>query len=197
MKKMAIVLAVAVAAFVSAQAQTTAQKLNANQAKISLADARSRIDKAIESPQVMRAIMKHLSAEDQKLFLAEVNKAIADLPASARFGRFFTANGSSAPIEIFTILGRYSRPALPSGYLGVEYIRSGTLQYGYIIDTGYVHLRQTRIECVADVEKTPPKYASGGNLGWAALFGSRLGLAWTPAGGYAFFALDDKATSIQ
>lgn len=94
MKRIAIVLAVAVAAFVSAQAQTTAQKLNANQAKISLADARSRIDKAIESPQVMRAIMKHLSAEDQKLFLAEVNKAIADLPASIeeRSAKFLSVN---------------------------------------------------------------------------------------------------------
>lgn len=94
MKRIAIVLAVAVAAFVSAQAQTTAQKLNANQAKISLADARSRIDKAIESPQVMRAIMKHLSAEDQKLFLAEVNKAIADLPASLeeRSAKFLSVN---------------------------------------------------------------------------------------------------------
>ena len=94
MKKMAIVLAVAVAALVSAQAQTTVQKLNANKAKISLADARSRIDKAIESPQVMRAIMKHLSAEDQKQFLADVNKAIADLPASLeeRSAKFLAVN---------------------------------------------------------------------------------------------------------
>ena len=94
MKRIAIVLTMAVAAIVSAQAQTTAQKLSANQAKISLADARSRIDKAIESPQVMRAIMKHLSAEDQKQFLADVNKAIADLPASIeeRSAKFLAVN---------------------------------------------------------------------------------------------------------
>ena len=96
MKKYLMAIAMVCAAglaFAEAPADTL-QRLNANKAKISLADARSRIDKAIESPQVMRAIMKHLSAEDQKLFLAEVNKAIADLPASLeeRSAKFLSVN---------------------------------------------------------------------------------------------------------
>ena len=60
----------------------TAAKLKANPALVSLADARSRIDKAIAKPAVMKALMQHLSAEDQKAFLAEVNAAIAAMPAS-------------------------------------------------------------------------------------------------------------------
>ena len=59
-----------------------AKKRAADKAKISLADARSRIDKAIESPDVMAEIVSCLSAEDQRQFLADVNKAIGDLPAS-------------------------------------------------------------------------------------------------------------------
>ena len=70
------------AAFAPAFAQTAAEKLAAKNVQLSLADARSRIDKAIESPKVMGEIMKRLSAEDQVKFLAEVNKAIGDLPSS-------------------------------------------------------------------------------------------------------------------
>lgn len=78
-----VLMALAAAMTFCAFTQTTEQKLAANKAKISLADARSRIDKAIANPStVMKAIMKHLTAEDQKQFLADVNKAIADMPAS-------------------------------------------------------------------------------------------------------------------
>ena len=63
-------------------AEGTTAKLKANRAQISLADAKGRIDKAIASPAVMKAIMQHLSAEDQKQFLADVNAAIATMPAS-------------------------------------------------------------------------------------------------------------------
>lgn len=52
-------------------------------AKISLADARGRIDKVIASADQMKATMKQLSAEDQKAFLADVNKAISEMPGSA------------------------------------------------------------------------------------------------------------------
>ena len=51
-------------------------------AKISLADARGQIDKVIASADQMKATMKKLSAEDQKAFLAEVNKAISEMPGS-------------------------------------------------------------------------------------------------------------------
>lgn len=63
-------------------ANDTAVRLKANKAQISLADAKGRIDKAIASPAVMKAIMRHLSAEDQKQFLADVNAAIATMPGS-------------------------------------------------------------------------------------------------------------------
>ena len=62
--------------------------------KISLADARSRIDKVVSSPELMKETMKQLSAEDQKTFLAEVNKAIGEMPGSAeeKAALFLSAN---------------------------------------------------------------------------------------------------------
>ena len=66
-----------------ARAQTAAEKLAADKTQISLADARGKIDKAIDSPAVMGELMKRLSAEDQVKFLADVNKAIGDMPASS------------------------------------------------------------------------------------------------------------------
>jgi len=87
-------MAVLLAGTFSVQAQSTEQKLAENQSQIALADARSRIDKAIESPTVMTAIMKHLSAEDQKQSLADVNKAISDMPASVeeKVAKFLNVN---------------------------------------------------------------------------------------------------------
>ncbi len=60
----------------------TAARLKANKTRISLADAKGRIDKAVASPAVMKAIMQHLSSDDQKAFLADVNAAIATMPGS-------------------------------------------------------------------------------------------------------------------
>ena len=51
--------------------------------KISLADARGQIDQVIQSPEKMNSVIKQLSGEDQKSFLADVNKAIGDMPGSA------------------------------------------------------------------------------------------------------------------
>ena len=69
-------------------------RLAANKAKISLADARGRIDKAISNPKVMSQIMKHLTAADQKQFVADVNAAIAAMPASPeeKTAAFLNAN---------------------------------------------------------------------------------------------------------
>lgn len=69
MKKLLMVLAVTLIGVTSANA-------------LSLADARSRIDKAIENKEEMASIMKQLSAADQKQFLAEVNAAIAKRPGT-------------------------------------------------------------------------------------------------------------------
>ena len=82
MKRLLMVALVAVAGFATVQAQSTAEKPAAGKAQLSLAEARGQIDKAIESPEKMKELMKQLSAEDQRRFLADVNKAINDLPAS-------------------------------------------------------------------------------------------------------------------
>lgn len=67
----------------TAWAQSAIDKLASNKTQITLVDARSRIDKAIDAPVVMGEIMKRLPAEDQLKFLADVNKAIDGMPASA------------------------------------------------------------------------------------------------------------------
>lgn len=82
MKKILVMMMVASVVMTVARAQSAAEKPAADKSQISLADARGKIDKAIESPAVMKEIMKQLSAEDQVKFLADVNKAIGDMPAS-------------------------------------------------------------------------------------------------------------------
>ena len=82
MKKILMVVLLAVASAATVSAQSAAKKLTADKTQLSLADARGKIDKAIESPAVMRELMKRLSAEDQRQFLADVNKAIGNMPAS-------------------------------------------------------------------------------------------------------------------
>lgn len=59
-----------------------------------LAEARGNIDKAISDPNVMGELTKGLSAEDQKQFLSDVNKAIGDMPASAeeKAAKYLNAN---------------------------------------------------------------------------------------------------------
>ncbi len=76
------------------QKSSTASRLQANKAQISLADAKSRMDKAIAKPAVMTALMQHLSAADQKTFLADVNAAIATMPGSdaERTSKFVAVN---------------------------------------------------------------------------------------------------------
>lgn len=54
----------------------------AEPAKLSLADASGKIDKAIEDPAVMEQIVSQLSPEDQVAFLAKVNAAIEAMPGS-------------------------------------------------------------------------------------------------------------------
>lgn len=74
--------------------QSAENQLDQSATKISLADARARIDNAIAKPSVMRGIMKHLTAADQKQFVADVNAAIASMPASSeeKTAAFLNAN---------------------------------------------------------------------------------------------------------
>ena len=94
MKKFLLAMMLVTVVVTVARAQTAAEKLAADKTQISLADARGKIDKAIESPAVMGELMKRLSDEDQVDFLADVNKAIGDMPASSeeRTAKFLNIN---------------------------------------------------------------------------------------------------------
>lgn len=50
---------------------------------MSLAEARGKTDAVIADPAEMKSVMKQLSAEDQKSFVAAVNEAIGKMPGSA------------------------------------------------------------------------------------------------------------------
>lgn len=93
MKKYLMSLFVATIAF-GVMAEPAAKTVTSDKGKIQLADARSKIDLAIESPKVMGELIKGLSAADQKQFLADVNKAISDMPASIeeKTAKFLNAN---------------------------------------------------------------------------------------------------------
>ena len=82
MKRILLAMVLVSAVATAARAQSAAEKLAANGTQISLADARGKIDKAIESPAVMGELMSRLTADDQRQFLGDVNKAIGDMPAS-------------------------------------------------------------------------------------------------------------------
>ena len=67
------------------------------QAEISLADARTKIDKSIADPKVMAETMQQLSPSDQKAFLAEVNSVIAKRPGSkeSKVASFINVNAAA------------------------------------------------------------------------------------------------------
>ena len=94
MKMMLLAMMLVTVVVPVSRAQTAAEKLAEDKTQISLADARGKIDKAIESPAVMKEIMRRLSAEDQVKFLADVNKAIGDMPASSeeKAAKFLNVN---------------------------------------------------------------------------------------------------------
>ena len=89
MKKLLIVGALVLVGAVAAVAQdATATGQDA------LARARAQIDKVIETPDLMKTVMAGLSAEEQKQFVADVNKAIGDMPASVeeRTAKYLNVN---------------------------------------------------------------------------------------------------------
>ena len=94
MKKILLTMMLVTAVVAVVRAQAASENQSADKAQISLADARGKIDKAIESPKVMGELMKGLSAEDQVKFLADVNKAIGDMPASSeeKVAKFLNIN---------------------------------------------------------------------------------------------------------
>ena len=141
-------------------ADGTAARLKANKARISLADAKGRIDKAVASPAVMKAIMQHLSAEDQKAFLAEVNAAIATMPGSEaeRTATFVAINraalegaqkGNVATLvaESFATVAPSALPAL-SESLGADLMNRATDKGRTYTDEQYLKLAQVVMEKV-------------------------------------------------
>ena len=82
MKKCVMVAMMLVSALAFAQGAPSPKSgtRNPSSAKISLAEARSRIDQVIASPEMMSETMKQLTAEDQTKFLADVNKAVNAMP---------------------------------------------------------------------------------------------------------------------
>lgn len=79
-----------------AKAEKKAEKSSTGGA---LAEARGHIARAIENPNVMTELMKGLSAEDQKQFLADVNKAISDMPGSVEEKTALFLNANSAAMR--------------------------------------------------------------------------------------------------
>ena len=67
---------------VSALAEGVGEKPAGPKATISLANARGKIDEVIEDLDYAKIIVKQLSAENQKQFLADVMKAIHDMPGA-------------------------------------------------------------------------------------------------------------------
>lgn len=61
---------------------------------LSLSDARAKIGDVIENPSMLTSTIKQLSAADQKLFLADVNEAVAKMPdsAEAKSAKFLDVN---------------------------------------------------------------------------------------------------------
>lgn len=86
MKKALMMVVLAAAAALFAQDKT-----------MSLAEARGKIGEVIAKPSTMTAIMKQLSAEDQKTFLADVNAAISSMPGSPeeKASKFVEANSAA------------------------------------------------------------------------------------------------------
>ena len=141
-------------------ADGTAARLKANKARISLADAKGRIDKAIASPAVMKAIMQHLSAEDQVAFLAAVNAAISTMPGSEaeRTATFVAINrvalegaqkGNVATLvaESFATVAPSALPAL-SESLGADLMNRATDKGRMYTDEQYLKLAQVVMEKV-------------------------------------------------
>ena len=95
---MVLMTAAGVAVNAASEGEAAAKSKEETTAKrISLAEARGRIERAIENPKVMESLMQGLSAEDQKQFLADVNKAISGMPGSAeeKTALFLNANNAA------------------------------------------------------------------------------------------------------
>ena len=81
-KKVLTVAMVLVAVGAPAFAQDVAEQSASDRPQSSLSEARSRIDGVIAGSVAMSEAMERLSADEQRQFLADVNKAVEEMPAS-------------------------------------------------------------------------------------------------------------------
>ena len=156
-----------------------ASRLQANKAQISLADAKSRMDKAIASPAVMKALMQHLSAADQKTFLADVNAAIATMPGSdaERTATFVSVNRAalegSKPGNVSTLVAECfasvpvsAQPALCES-LGSDLMNRATDEGKTYTDDDYLRVASATMQKVN--ERTAETDHGDVRSGFAAL----------------------------
>ena len=156
----ALLASIVCVAAAPADKSSTASRLQSNKAQISLADAKSRTDKAIASPAVMKALMQHLSAADQKTFLADVNAAIATMPASdaERTAKFVAINRaalegskpgnvSTLVAESFATVSLASLPALCES-LGSDLMNRATDTGSTYTDDAYLRVAEATMKKV-------------------------------------------------
>jgi len=117
--KTAIMAAIVAIGAMVTFAQAPGNTAKPAEAKMSLADARGQIDKAIVDRALLKRLMKGLSAEDQKQFLSELNKAVADMPASPeeRAATYLNVNStavrSAVPGNVSTLIAEVYATASP------------------------------------------------------------------------------------
>ena len=163
MKKLMTTAAALLASIVCVAAPAksgAAARLQSSKTLISLADARSRTDKAIAKPAVMKALMQHLSAADQKTFLADVNAAIATMPGSdeERTATFVAVNRAalegSKPGNVSTLVAESyatvpvsAQPALCES-LGSDLMNRATDTGNTYTDDDYLRVAETTMKKV-------------------------------------------------
>ncbi len=136
---------------------------------MTLAEARGRIDKVVANAGEMKSVMKQLSAGDQKAYLAEVNAAIAKMPASGaeRTSTYVAANRAALEgakkgnvttllAEMFATVELASLPALTESLSG-DLMNRATAKGQTYTDEQYAKLSESVMAKVnartADVDR--------------------------------------------
>ena len=136
---------------------------------MTLAEARGRIDKVVANAGEMKSVMKQLSAGDQKAYLAEVNAAIAKMPASGaeRTSAYVAANRAALEgaqkgnvttllAEMFATVELASLPALTESLSG-DLMNRATAKGQTYTDAQYAKLSEAVMAKVnartADVDR--------------------------------------------
>ncbi|MBQ6914914.1 MAG: hypothetical protein IJQ65_04275 [Kiritimatiellae bacterium] len=180
MKKITMMLAAALLATASFGQATQPLVQSTNGVEYaSLASARAKITQVIDNPADMTAVMKSLSAADQKSFLAEVNAAILAMPGSdadrtAKFVAVTDAalagaqkgNALTLVAEVFATVPPISLTAVNES-LGAGLMNRAADSGVTYTDEQYTKIAQTVMEKVN--ERVAGEDNSGVRSGFAAL----------------------------